>query len=135
MRSIIFRAKRLDTGEWIYGSLVHQTDYYGSEVDHWYIVDGTDTEDYDIGPNDRVDSSTIGQKIGMCDKNLREIYENDIIKGRFYFGRGYRLATGVVAYFDCGFKAKIGREYKNLPYSHDCQIIGNLSENPELIQS
>lgn len=77
MREILFKAKRVDNGEWIEGSLVHQTDYYGDKVDDYFIIDGTSTQDNDIGYEYRVDPETICQYTGMNDKYGKKIWEHD----------------------------------------------------------
>lgn len=79
MREILFKAKRLDNKEWIEGSIVHQTDFYGDIVDRWFIIDGTTTQDYDIGENIEVIPSTVCQYIGKCDKHGDKIFENDVV--------------------------------------------------------
>lgn len=80
MREVLFRGKQMHDNEWIYGGALHQTDCYGMEVDRWFIIDGTDTNDYDIGYPIRVIPKTIGQYTGLKDKNgkkfSREILYN-----------------------------------------------------------
>lgn len=132
----LFKAKSKTTNEWIEG--YYAKGNYWLDESETHIILKSDTVLFphgEISGWEEVYPSTVSQYVGMTDRNGKKIFEGDIIKGKFYFGRGYRLAIGVVTYFDCGFKVKIGNDYKNLPYSHDCQIIGNLSENPELIQS
>lgn len=80
MREIKGRGKRKDNYEWVYGGILHQTDWYGHPVDKWFIIDGTDTEDYNIGRAYEVFEDTVGQFIGELDKNLKEIHEGDIVK-------------------------------------------------------
>lgn len=65
MKEILFRAKRVLDNEWIYGGLIHQTDYYETEANKYFIIDGTRTYDYDIGEPEAVFEETVGQYIGL----------------------------------------------------------------------
>lgn len=78
-----YKAKRLDNGEWIEGSYVHQMDCYGTEVDWHYIIQGIWTLDYDIDEPIRVDPMTLSQCTGLKDRNGNWIWENDVIKTQY----------------------------------------------------
>ena len=161
MRDIEFRGKcseryeelsykECSCGDWVFGSLVHQTDFYGIPVDRYYIIDGTDTQDYDIGPAYRVDKETIGQYVGRKDKNGKKIYEGDILVGKDCYScwEGINNYYGEVRRFDevCQFgiwvykkpgSDAVGMFTGNIVdlddwNSESWEVIGNVYDNPEL---
>lgn len=67
------------------------------------------------------------QYTGLHDKNGKEIYEGDKIVGPMY-------AINSFVIFDeryATFKAQSGTQLT--PLGYECQIIGNIYENPELL--
>ena len=87
MKEILFKAKRLDNGKWIQGGLVHQTDCYGDKVDKWFIIDGTTTQDYDIGENIEVNPKTICQYTGFVGTDGVKISSGDTAKADDKFSK------------------------------------------------
>jgi len=112
-RKILFRGKRTDTGEWVYGLPFA----YQAVLD----VEGIETWD---GEKHRIDPSTVGQYTGLTDKNGNMIFEGDLIV----------MATSrmhEIKFADGGFFM----EGTTIPirYVGKFTIAGNRWDNPELI--
>lgn len=129
MREILFRGKPMDENEWIYGGALHQTDSYGDKVDSWFIIDGTETNDYDIGEPIRVIPETIGQYTGLTDKNGVKIFEGDIM----------RLCSAThpcIVYWDGrGWAWRMNGKRREIDLTRErMEVIGNIHDNPELVE-
>lgn len=149
MREILFRGKeRSFKNEWVYGGIVHQTDYYGKDVNRFFIIDGTTTQDYDIGYEIEVIPETVGQFTGLCDKNGAKIFEGDILKiakgidtfgDSFYYPPLEYPVNVVVKYDLCAWMWETIEENKyyisfpNAWCHYQSEVIGNIYDNPELL--
>ena len=131
MREILFRGKLIDNGEWLEGSFLNDRD--GS----FYICPAVSDISYGDGSNRRrigcwykVDPSTVGQYTGLKDKNGKRIFEGDIL----CFDK-----TVFVCYWDGGnieFGLRNNEESIGMAYMavYDAEIIGNVHDNPELLE-
>lgn len=162
MREILFRGKRIDNGEWVYGYYTYCTDgcklshriyivfaeAYGGETLHsiWFEVIPT----------------SVGQFTNLYDKNDKKIFEGDIFKFPDEAYESYYTSCGteynsreVENYGVVGFCEDLARfdfvEYKfsenvvdaDLHENHDLEfydfisdlkVIGNIHDNPELLK-
>lgn len=120
MREILFRGKRVDNGEWVEGSLIHQTKFYGDPVDCYHILyDGEFHADY-YGSAEVI-PETVGQFTGLLDKNGKKIFEGDIM----------RNAGNVVEFCSDGFCINGDSP---LAFWTKTEIIGNIHDNPEVLE-
>ena len=129
MRSIIFRAKRISDGKWVYGDLeVRRLD--GRVFIHSYSEDRKYYTQYEVVPD------TIGQYTGLNDVDGREIYEGDIIEGKkpvvkhlvYYKEDEARYAAAIG-----GYKLNSCAIFQGWISHYDKVVIGNIHDNPELL--
>ena len=133
MREKLFRGKRIDNGEWVYGYYVFRRKRRG-------IFGQTITElDFDThyivsvrGESFEVDPSTVGQYTGLPDLHNNPIFEGDIVKGVCYAGKTEGIVTFKDGYYYihayAGYCERLSR------CSHMVEVIGNIHDNPELLE-
>lgn len=149
MREILFKAKRLDNGEWIEGSLLQTT---AVSLKSFIVHSACYTSGrWDWAECVKVDTETICQYTGLMDKSGNKIWENDFVKFEDVGEEGYEYKEG----FDFDNVAKVvfcnGRweldnfgEYNSGVYEEmndhyelfttliHSKVIGNAFDNPEL---
>lgn len=148
MREILFRAKALCDGDWVYGYYVGPVGMFCDNE----IVNINDT----MGGRVDVSPETVGQFTGLIDRHNQKIFENDIVEfvcghtPRRYLVWWCREMSCVEAVPIDGITFN-GTDYYNYDYPHfiysdfclmmydpygdfkDIKVIGNLHDNPELL--
>lgn len=155
MREFLFKAKRIDNGEWVEGYYIRDQYHIGGKDIIFYRKD---SDRFTVYTN-IIDIETLCQFTGLCDKNGKKIWENDILMrhgnpkdlAKVLFGEfGVRnIETGSIV------DKVVGWHYEVVPtdaisrcepfcwpmplteyYIDRCEmeVVGNIFDNPELLQ-
>lgn len=135
----LFKAKRIDNGEWVKGALVYddRDKLYRIITEINYSTGTCLTTDN--AP--RVDISTICQCTGLKDKNGKLIWENDIVAylDTYSTDSGYAEADciGEVVWDEETLSFQVTNRLSAESYEvlGECSVIGNIFDNPELLES
>lgn len=132
MREILFRGKRIDYVKfqkeewWIEGNAFIHNDRETVDI-------STGTGDFSI--NKRVIPETLCQYTGLKDKNGNRIWENDIIKHEI------SCTIGTVKWYQedyagwCVDDIVIDEQQFTDEMWSECEAIGNIFDNPELLKA
>lgn len=150
MREILFKAKRVENGEWIEGYYykVQETvycfkeDYEKNPVPIHHFIIFTKTTDWGLPMQvyqTEIIPETLCQFTGLCDKNGKKIWENDICDRKEKYPEVVKMANGD---WTLDYSYAIGRDYGNsycnlgfYVNERKCvEVIGNIFDNPELLQ-
>lgn len=123
----LFRGKRLDNGEWFYGS------------DIWTPWLGNKSQDYAVLSDHkdmaRVDPETVCEWTGAVDRNGIKIFEGDFVDNpRWYvaYSTGMKCFDGMQA----GWYVQRDdfTSWTELEHPEESSVIGNIHDNPELLK-
>lgn len=132
MRNILFRAKRTDNGEWVEGSLIDSGNH--EQVMIYPHCDGASTMGvrqlvyYSLVP---VDHDTVCEWTGLYDKNGVKIFEGDMMKCEFEQGPKYAVMWENAFTSFCLWRKDT---FYILPSDDTIEVIGNIYDNPDLIE-
>lgn len=140
MREILFKGKRKDGGKWIEGYYQKRYDLLGNEEHLIFHADS-----YNVWEYAEVDPETLCQFTGLCDKNGNKIWENDILMAHldeFYpEDMTYETVEWGVAGWAAHETSSIDREYGSVDREYlnefdlkHFEVVGNIFDNPELLQ-
>ena len=128
-RVILFRGKRSNNGEWVYGSPIFQDGY---ALIRFWNSEEFEYEEYLVIPN------TVGQYTGLTDKNGKRIFEGDILA--FSDRLVYVHWHDYCGCWDCSYikavkgKAAFNEDRSPNKWRYNAEVIGNIYDNPELLE-
>ena len=131
MRTIKFRGKRLDNGEWVYGFYIENPDIPAGQNEREVLI----SDGYECMP---VIPATVGQFTGLLDKNGRDIYEGDVVLERQYSGDDkwmIRYDVSLSEYRAENPEDECDDISLNLLSTAHIEVIGNIHDTPELLNS
>lgn len=125
MREHLYRGKRVDNGDWVYG-------FYWNRGKFAHCIKVIDENGNLIGDYEVI-SKTICEFTGLTDKNGNKIFEEDILKAR------HNSHPYLVSYEECRFKIEddVGNRVKMTQDAInwlEVELIGNIHDNPELLE-
>jgi hypothetical protein len=144
MKETLFRGKRKDTGEWVYGFLLKVDDRFFIIEDGCYsrsFSSGGDLPDIGISCDDLIEvvPETVGECVTMkIDGKSVSVYEGDIIQTNNKMKNGF--IKGVVKWIDCDgcFAVDTGNKEiftvgKTIKY-YKGKVVGNITDNIDLLK-
>ena len=125
MREIIFRGKRFDNGEWVYGyyqRVLRPNDTFVHIIHSVQIK--TVESDADMPVSFLVDPATVGQYTGLKDKKDKKIFEGDVLN-----------TNGAITVIEWRTPYFVGFQFIKGKFNQaQAEIIGNVYDNPELMK-
>ena len=137
-REILFRGRRVDNGEWVFGNYCEETCFGRKPIPSIQTIEKTqkgcvckyEMELYEV------DQTTVGQFTGMMSWEQCEVFEGDVV--RFYTETGiedFEVAwCDMLARFALKKNGNGWSEYAEMVDIHGGEVTGNIYDNPELMK-
>lgn len=143
MREILFRGKRVENGEWVYGDYcgICRVECNDGDFAYRHLIHRSNDE-----PLYMIDPETVGEYTGLTDKNGKKIFERDIVE--LYDGE--TVWRAVVEFgnpngnYSWGWQlSPLGKVDINTDIlcwvemeeaGAYCEVIGTIYDNPELLE-
>ena len=139
MREILFRGKRIEDGEWVYGDYcgICRVECNDGNFVYRHLIHRSNDE-----PLYMVDPETVGEYTGLTDKNGKKIFEGDIVRYRPEYW--CEPQQSVVEYYADKWNypafdlKEHDYEVNGLQCAHEegigLKVVGNKWDNPELLE-
>ena len=131
----LFRGKRTDSGEWVYGGVLQTDKWTDIPIVKDYEGNINEPPSYYVESHEVI-AETVGQYIGFNDKNGTRIFEGDIVNdeqsGYNYFIKWFpEYACFSLA--DKNGNMEFGCDEFEI-FLDDLIVIGNIYDNPEFLK-
>ena len=126
MKTILFRAKKITDNQWVNGGIAIAPD------ETVIILTKEEQTIWNVIPE------TVGQFIGLTDKNGHDIFEGDIVKMTYSSkNTGKIIICGQIIYVPRRLQYEIQKlsGCKAITAFKNIEIIGNIHDNPELLNN
>lgn len=139
----LYRGKRIDTGEWVEGSLVTGVFFrLGQEIPYMFCPNLADYDCFEDFSEENgifeVDPSTICQCTGLRGKNGKMIWENDILMAYLDEDHLEDVTYAKVEWNGFGWIIQENnsedQEYLDDFVMENYEVCGNTIDNPELLE-
>lgn len=135
MDQALFRGERIDNGGWVYGSYIHCPQPVCIGRSHPYCMWVPAANPDETTTIVEVDLDTVGQFIGVLDKNKRQIFDGDIVRTKY--GRICKVVWFAPQLcwdlYPLESKSKAPDTY-DLFKGENLEVIGNIYDNPEILK-
>lgn len=124
MREILFRGKRTDNGEWVYGWITTQFKKHTGGA----LLTRIQSVAFGVGEQ-QVQTHTVGQFTGLYDKNGKPIFEGDIV----IMDMNAVIVKGLVKYQGAAYYIATNSDLWDIDNYYTLEVIGNKHDDPMIL--